>query len=376
MLILSNFRSSALLRTLFLALVFSTIQLFIPHFVHAESSAELSLDSQPQELQPLDSTSQYQLAQSYELGTNVPKNIDDAFYWYSQSADNGNADAQFRLGEWYLAGTSVEQDNKLALEWFIKAALQGNKRAPNEVAKIYESSLDKELLQPLDSAQLWYEAALKDNPDAEEGYNRVLEAQFNQQRAKQISSIEQLNDNIDTETNTSQALSDQQRPIQGLSSLPPSVQPHNGQATSSNLTSSDYMIGAVLAVLIAIVSISATLVISRKRQVLKSGELNQQQQMLEAQLSTKDFTIKQQKRQLQTIYNELKTQKNNKGLNALQVACALFGYTPSSIPDQKSIKIRYKQLSKIYHPDGHGCDEEMKRLNNALKTILQNVTKP
>ncbi|WP_192888888.1 SEL1-like repeat protein [Vibrio bathopelagicus] len=376
MLILSNFRSSALLRTLFLALVFSTIQLFIPHFVHAESSAELSLDSQPQELQPLDSTSQYQLAQSYELGTNVPKNIDDAFYWYSQSADNGNADAQFRLGEWYLAGTSVEQDNKLALEWFIKAALQGNKRAPNEVAKIYESSLDKKLLQPLDSAQLWYEAALKDNPDAEEGYNRVLEAQFNQQRAKQISSIEQLNDDIDTETNTSQELPDQQRPNQGLSSLSPSVQPYNGQATSSNLTSSDYMIGAVLAVLIAIASISATLVISRKRQVLKSGELNQQQQTLEAQLSAKDFTIKQQKRQLQTIYNELNKQKNNKGLNALQVACALFGYTPSSIPDQKSIKIRYKQLSKIYHPDGHGCDEEMKRLNNALKTILQNVTKP
>ncbi|MEZ8629613.1 hypothetical protein AB6D56_03615 [Vibrio lentus] len=362
MLILSNFWSSSLLRTLFLALVFSTIQLFAPHFVHAESSTELSLSPQPQELQPQDSTSQYRLAQSYELGTDVPKNIDDAFYWYSQSAGSGNADAQFRLGEWYLAGTSVKQDNKLALEWFIKAALQGNKRAPSEVAKIYESSLAKDLLQPLDAAQLWYEAALKNNPDAEDGYNRVLEAQFNQQRAKQISSIEQLNDNVSAEANQPSTF--------------PSALTSRDQATRSNLTSSYYMMGAVLAVLIAIVSISATLVISRKRQGLKSGELNQQQQTLEAQLSAKDFTIKQQKRQLQTIYNELKKQKNNKGLNALQVACALFGYTPRSIPDQKSIKIRYKQLSKIYHPDGHGCDEEMKRLNNALKTILQNVTKP
>ncbi|OBT27928.1 hypothetical protein A9266_04485 [Vibrio tasmaniensis] len=363
MLILSNFWSSSLFRTLFLALVFSTIQLFAPHFVHAESSTELSLAPQPQELQPLDSTSQYRLAQSYELGTDVPKNIDDAFYWYSQSADSGNADAQFRLGEWYMVGTKVEQDNKLALEWFIKAALQGNKRAPSEVAKIYESSLDKELLQPLDAAQLWYEAALKNNPNAEDGYNRILEAQFNQQRAKQISSIEQLNDNVSAEANTNPA------------STFPSALTSRDQATRSNLTSSDYMIGVVLAVLIAIVSISATLVISRKRQGLKSGELNQQQQTLEAQLSAKDFTIKQQKRQLQTIYNELKKQKNNKGMNALQVACALFGYTPRSIPDQKSIKIRYKKLSKIYHPDGHGCDEEMKRLNNALKTILQNVTK-
>ncbi len=329
--------------------------------MHAASSNEFSLQSQPQ-----DPISQTQLAQAYELGTDVPENIDDAFYWYSQSADNGNADAQFKLGEWYLAGKSVEQDNKMALEWFIKAALQGNKRAPVEVAKIYESSLEKELLQPLDAAQLWYEAALKDNPNAEHGYTRVLQAQFNQQRAKQISSIEQLDDSIDSEIDSSQGLSHQMKSSQATRS----------NLSSSNLTSSEYMIGAALALLIAILSISATLVISRKRQGLKSGELNQQQQTLEAQLSSKDLTIRQQKRQLHTMFHELKKQKNSKGLSNLQVACALFGYTPSSIPDQKSIKIRYKQLSKIYHPDGHGCDEEMKRLNNALKTILQNVTKP
>ncbi|MEZ8355941.1 hypothetical protein AB6C56_08980 [Vibrio splendidus] len=362
MLILSNFLSSSFLRPLFLALIFSTIPLSTTHFVHAESSDEFSLAPQSQESQPQDPVSQYQLAQAYESGVDVPVSTSDALYWYTQSAENGNPNAQFRLGEWYLAGTGVEQSNKLALEWFIKAALHGNQRAPIEVAKIYESSLEKDLLQPLDAAQLWYEAALKDNLDAEDGYNRVLEAQFNQQRAKQISSIEQLNDNVSAEANQPSTF--------------PSALTSRDQATRSNLTSSDYMMGAVLAVLIAIVSISATLVISRKRQGLKSGELNQQQQTLEAQLSAKDFTIKQQKRQLQTIYNELKKQKNNKSLNNFQVACALFGYTPSSIPDQKSIKIRYKQLSKIYHPDGHGCDEEMKRLNNALKTILQNVTKP
>ncbi|WP_261884542.1 J domain-containing protein [Vibrio pomeroyi] len=370
MLILSNFLSSSPLRTLLLTFIFATIQLFSTHLVHAESSPQQPLDSQPQ-----DPASQYQLAQAYELGTDVPKNIDDAFYWYSQSADNGNAAAQFKLGEWYLAGTSVEQDNKQALEWFIKAALQGNKQAPLEVAKIYESSLDKELLQPLDEAQLWYEAALKDNPHGEDGYNRILEAQFNQQRAKQISSIEQLDDSIDSEIDSSQGLPQQVQSSQIQSDQMLSDPATRSNLSSSNLTSSDYMIGAALALLIAIVSISATLVISRKRQVLKSGELNQQQQTLEAQLSSKDFTIKQQKRQLQTIYHELKKQKNSKSLNQLQVACALFGYTPSSIPDQKSIKVRYKQLSKIYHPDGHGCDEEMKRLNNALKTILQSVTK-
>ena len=361
MLILSNILSSSLLRALFLVLIFSTIQLSTTRFVHAASSDDFSLESQPQ-----DPVSQYQLAQAYESGVDVPVSTSDALYWYTQSAENGNPNAQFRLGEWYLAGTGVEQSNKLALEWFIKAALQGNQRAPIEVAKLYESSLEQDLLQPLDKAQLWYEAALKNNPNAEDGYNRVLEAQFNQQRAKQISSIEQLDDSIDSEIDTSQ----------GLSKHVQSNQMQSNQASRTNLSSSDYMIGAVLAVLISIISIMATLVISRKRQALKSGDSRQQQQSLEAQLSSKDLTIKQQKRQLHTMFLELKKQKNSKGLSNLQVACALFGYTPSSIPDQKSIKIRYKQLSKIYHPDGHGCDEEMKRLNNALKTILQSVTKP
>ncbi|WP_172379674.1 tetratricopeptide repeat protein [Vibrio sp. Vb339] len=366
MLILSNILSSSFLRTLFLALIFSTIQLSTTRFVHATNSDEFSL-----ELQPQDPVSQYQLAQAYESGVDVPVSTSDALYWYTQSAENGNPNAQFRLGEWYLAGTGVEQSNKLALEWFIKAALQGNQRAPIQVAKLYETSLDKELLQPLDKAQLWYEAALKDNPQAEDGYNRILEAQFNQQRAKQISSIEQLDDSIDSEIDTSQGLS---KHVQ--SNQMPSNQASRSNLSSSNLTSSDYMIGAALAVLISIISIIATFVISRRRQALKSGDSRQQQQSLEAQLASKDLTIKQQKRQLHTMFHELKKQKNSKGLSNFQVACALFGYTPSSIPDQKSIKIRYKQLSKIYHPDGHGCDEEMKRLNNALKTILQNVTKP
>lgn len=301
------------------------------------------------------------MAQAYELGVGVPQNIDDAFYWYSQSAENGNANAQFRLAELYLAGTDGKPDNKLALEWFIKAALQGNKRATVEIAKLYESSPEQTLLSPLDAAQLWYETALPDNPDAEDGYNRVLEAQFNQQRAKQISSIEQLDEGIGSEIDNSQG-------------LPQQIQ-SNHNLSSSNLNGSDYMMGIALALLVVIVSIGATLVISRKREILKSSDLGTQKQALEAQLSEKNRTIKQQKRQLQTMFNELKKQKGRKSSNNLQLACALFGYTPSSIPNQKSIKVRYKQLSKIYHPDGQGCDEEMKRLNSALKTILQSVTK-
>ncbi|MCF7506627.1 J domain-containing protein [Vibrio sp. L3-7] len=328
--------------------------------VYAASNSDLTHDAQNQ-----DPAAQYQLAQSYELGVDVPHSIDDAFYWYSQSAGNGNPDAQFKLAGLYLTGVGVEQDSKRALEWFIKAALQGHKRAPVEVARIYESSLEEKglpLLQPLDAAQLWYEAALKDNSDAEEGYNRILEAQFNQQRAKQISSIKQLNSSVDTsndhEQNVSSLSVNQNSDLQQPSSL-------------IKVTMNELLIAACIALL----SVLMTLFITRKKQNQNSVPLSHQQHPLEAQLKAQGTTIKQQKRQLHAMFTELKKQRNSQETQKLQIACSLFGYTPTSIPNQKSIKIRYKQLSKIYHPDGHGCDEEMKRLNNALKNILQNVTK-
>ncbi|MEF1291946.1 DnaJ domain-containing protein, partial [Vibrio sp. M260118] len=59
----------------------------------------------------------------------------------------------------------------------------------------------------------------------------------------------------------------------------------------------------------------------------------------------------------------------------ITLACALFGFNPSKIPDEKQIKARYKQLCKVYHPDLKGSEEEMKRLNQALKVILAHVNK-
>ncbi|MDF5305812.1 DnaJ domain-containing protein, partial [Vibrio parahaemolyticus] len=41
----------------------------------------------------------------------------------------------------------------------------------------------------------------------------------------------------------------------------------------------------------------------------------------------------------------------------------------------QAVKLRYRQLSKLYHPDTRGSEEEMKRLNQAFKIISQNVTK-
>ncbi|WP_407702388.1 DnaJ domain-containing protein [Vibrio algarum] len=51
------------------------------------------------------------------------------------------------------------------------------------------------------------------------------------------------------------------------------------------------------------------------------------------------------------------------------MACAVLGYNPSRLPSEKEIKLRYKKLCRVYHPDANGSDEEMKRLNGAVKVI-------
>ncbi|NCO46707.1 MAG: hypothetical protein GW890_10090, partial [Vibrio sp.] len=77
------------------------------------------------------------------------------------------------------------------------------------------------------------------------------------------------------------------------------------------------------------------------------------------------------------LFKEIKRLQNNPVAQSqdqkLLLACALFGFKLSELPDEKSIKLRYKQLCKIYHPDLQGSQEEMKRLNGALKIILPHV---
>ncbi|MEF1341365.1 J domain-containing protein, partial [Vibrio rotiferianus] len=96
---------------------------------------------------------------------------------------------------------------------------------------------------------------------------------------------------------------------------------------------------------------------------------------LETQVKELQFANKQLKRQLEKVFKEFKKIKGQSDNQKLAIACATFGYTPQRIPDSKAVKLRYRQLSKLYHPDSRGSEDEMKRLNQAFKIISQNVTK-
>ena len=62
-------------------------------------------------------------------GFGVPKNGEEAFKWFSISAEQGVAKAQYNLGLCYYRGYGVAQDYVEAVKWFRKAAEQGNDKA-------------------------------------------------------------------------------------------------------------------------------------------------------------------------------------------------------------------------------------------------------
>jgi TPR repeat protein len=61
-----------------------------------------------------DAEAQTNLAASYELGMDVPKDISEALKWYNEAAAQGNIDAIFALGMMYKLGKDVLQ--KMLLE--------------------------------------------------------------------------------------------------------------------------------------------------------------------------------------------------------------------------------------------------------------------
>ncbi|NMT56574.1 J domain-containing protein, partial [Vibrio parahaemolyticus] len=114
--------------------------------------------------------------------------------------------------------------------------------------------------------------------------------------------------------------------------------------------------------------------LKQNRKAIEAKEESQNQRMAK-KIKELEFTNKQLKRQLEKVFKEFKKSKTQAENHKLSVACAMFGYTPQTIPDLQAIKLRYRQLSKLYHPDTRGSEEEMKRLNHAFKLVSQNVTK-
>ena len=75
--------------------------------------------------EPVDPVDQFLLAQKYEKGDGISKNLDKAFYWYEKSAKQGFPPAQFETALFYdLGKAGIKKDYVAATYWYGKAAEQ------------------------------------------------------------------------------------------------------------------------------------------------------------------------------------------------------------------------------------------------------------
>ncbi|MBA5763016.1 J domain-containing protein [Vibrio sp. 404] len=303
---------------------------------------------------------QYQVSQAYQQGSEVEKSNQEAFYWLEQAAQNRYKPAQYDLVAQYLNGGLTKPNLDNALYWLTKLAISGDDKAQFELGQLYqEHQLD---VDAQSQAKLWYHVAAESNPAAEEAYAALLEAQFNQQRAKQLAQMNKL----DSES------SETQNDTSFWSSLP--YEPQLALAT----------------LLVVSLTASSAWLWRRKKQLAHldsrrealaiTDQTASENQQLKTQIAKQDRALKKQKQQLELLYQQLKkhqaTVSSASPVRApastpLSIACAMFGFEEKQIPDTSKIKQRYKQLCKIYHPDLKGSDEEMKRLNHSLKIILE-----
>lgn len=258
------------------------------------------------------------------------------------TAESGDTKAQIELSIAYQEENKFKESHY----WLVRAAIQGDAEATVLLGHLFEST-DSQNFQSLPIAENWYLAGSNNNiAEAELGYARVLESQFNSRKSKQLSSITVLDDQIDQDIQ------------QSITSASESTN-HN-----KNRINSDIIFTFII--LISVIAYgSIKRLLTRRRGVKKT--------QLDNQLHHQSKKIKSLQRHLTAAHSQLKQNqieiKKTNVDHSTMLACAVLGYHPGHLPSEKDIKLRYKKLSRIYHPDTNGSDEEMKRLNSAIKVI-------
>ncbi len=335
---------------------FSTLATVILLFVIFNANA-ISIEELESKANKQDPVAQYSLAQAFFQGNGVPKDPQSAIVWLRNSAENGYPLAQLKLANAYDSGLAIEENRDKALYWYTKSATQGLARAQFKLGAIYERTYrnTKNILD-LKTAEVWFRIALDNNSSqAEDAYNRILETQFNHRKSAQVVQFDQLD-----KAHKEQALSNQtaHRPLE--KNLDWYLTHFHNQIVYGSVG---------FAVLLLFIVVLILFVKNRRIQShyeldSKLSDQTQQIKKLARELAKAHKKILKQSGMLEELKSASKNQK-------FHVACAVFGFNPVRLPQKNVIKDRYKKLCRIYHPDMNGSDEEMRRLNTALKIILQ-----
>ena len=111
---------------------------------------------------------QYQLAQIYEKGQDVPRDLDKAIHYYQLSAKQNYLPSAMELGRLFANEKSV-QDEKKSIEWYTFAVNRGEIQAENYLFHYYDESPNPDKQK----AFYWLGKMLKEAFPKEENLARV-----------------------------------------------------------------------------------------------------------------------------------------------------------------------------------------------------------
>lgn len=114
---------------------------------------------------------QYVIATMYKTGRGMPRDVDQAIFWYGRSADAGYPLAQFTLGNLLMKGDGVPRNVPMAVKLFRLAAEQGHAQAQYNLG-VYRYSAGA--AQNYRSAEQWFLLAAKQGePSSQYGLGRL-----------------------------------------------------------------------------------------------------------------------------------------------------------------------------------------------------------
>jgi len=129
-----------------------------------------------------DASAQSSLGFRYAQGQGVPKDEQQAIFWSRKAAEQGDADAQYHLGVMYRNGRGVPKDEQQAVFWYRRAAERGDASAQNNLGLMYAQGQGV----PKDEQQAyfwWLLASAKGNSNAVKNRDRVEKILTPEQRA-------------------------------------------------------------------------------------------------------------------------------------------------------------------------------------------------
>ncbi|SVB47905.1 uncharacterized protein METZ01_LOCUS200759 [marine metagenome] len=102
-----------------------------------------------------DARAQTVLAIMHKYGESIQVDLERAFYWYQQAADQEYPPAQFNVGIMFLEGSGVPEDRNQAKYWLEKAASAGFERAADVLAEIAGGAIAFHDEEPITWSQQW-----------------------------------------------------------------------------------------------------------------------------------------------------------------------------------------------------------------------------